>query len=420
MRITYVNHRYWPFSGGSELWVQHIAEAMAARGNECRVVTTDAFDLEYFWDGRRRSIDAPRIDRHNGVEITRLPVRHFPGSSVGFRGVRRLMGEASRLPFVGRMEPPFDIVGSRQPWIPDLRKTMLEHDHVDIIHATNLGLEGLALQAERAARERRVPLVLTPFIHLGVQGERIARRYVTMPQQRRLLRAAQTVVVMTHAEKDFVVGLGVPDQRVSVVGAGVDPSSSSGGDGAAFRRRHGIDGHLVASIGALAADKGTYDVVASVAALRRQGLDVELALAGPSLGAFERWFGTIPDADRGGIHMLGYLDEREKRDLLAAMDVLALPSRTESFGIVYLEAWSNRKPVIAADTPATSELVRDGVTGLVVPFGSTVRLASAIAMLLRDRAFALELGEQGYNDVMARHRWSQVAERMVRVYDGVE
>jgi hypothetical protein len=190
VRFAYVNHRYWPFVGGSERWIQVVAEAMASEGHAVRVTTSDAFDLEYFWDHRRRAIAAAPCERAGGVEIERVPVRHLPAGRLVFHGTRRLMGEASRL---GLPAGPFRSVARRQPFVPGLEESIQRGGTPDLIHATNLGLEGLAVAAQDVARERSIPFVVTPFIHLGVATDRIARRYVSMPHQRQLLQHAHAV-----------------------------------------------------------------------------------------------------------------------------------------------------------------------------------------------------------------------------------
>jgi glycosyltransferase involved in cell wall biosynthesis len=144
---------------------------------------------------------------------------------------------------------------------------------------------------------------------------------------------------------------------------------------------------------------------------------VTLALAGPSLSTFERWYTRLDDAERAGTRLLGVISPEEKRDLFDAADVVALPSRTESFGIVFVEAWANRKPVIAADAGAVPELVRDGENGLLVPFGDVPSLADAIARLLDDRQLAQALGERGYELAMRDYTWAAVHERVKQAFE---
>jgi glycogen(starch) synthase len=413
MDLTFVNHRYWPFRGGSERWVQAIAEDMSARGARVRVVTSDAFDLEYFWDRRRRRVVAAPSECHNGVDIERVRVRHVLQAPTVFQGTRRLMGELARVPVPARV---YALIAERQPWLPDLHR-VIGSGRADIVHATNLGLEGLALHARHAATRHGARFVLTPFLHLGVDGDRRVRRYVTMPHQVQLLRGADAVIAMTNAEAQFIESLGVDPARVTVSGAGVHMAEVTGGSAARAREKLGVSGFLAGSLGALAPDKGSCDVVLAVGELRAKGVDIELALAGPMLSSFERWFAALRPEQRDGVHLLGFVTDAEKRDLLAALDVLVLPSRTESFGIVYLEAWANNKPVIAADTPVTRELIEDGVTGFLTRFGDVSGLARLLEELHRCSDLRLQAGAEGYNRVTCCHTWSHVVQRTRRAYE---
>lgn len=416
MRYTLINHRYFPFVGGSERYVQELAEYLAANSHDVSMLTTVAHDLEYFWDPTRREVDAPARENLNGVDVARLPIRHLPGNTQLFPAARRTMGEASR---VVRWAAPFTQISRFLPAIPSLRHELAAGGPADVIHGTNLSLEGPAIVGRDFAQLCGVPFVLTPFIHLGVPGDPIARRYVSMPHQVQLLRDADLVIAMTELERRHIVGLSIDEKRVAVSGVGVRPDEVRGGDGAAFRREHGVDGYLVASLGAMAADKGTFDTVRAVVELRRRGVDVELVLAGPALSGFERWFAALDEGDRQGIHLLGFINAQEKRDLLAAMDALVVPSRTESFGIVYLEAWANGKPVIAAAAGAVTELVKNGQNGLLVPFGDPLQLAEAIRTLVDEPHTGLDFGRRGYDLTVGRYTWTAVLDRLDAAHERV-
>jgi glycosyltransferase involved in cell wall biosynthesis len=256
-----------------------------------------------------------------------------------------------------------------------------------------------------------------PFIHLGRENDPVARRYVSMPHQQALLRAPDAVVAMTQIESRYLSSIGVDPSRIVIAGAGMTPEDVAGGDGAAFRARHHLDAPIVAALGALAPDKGTPELVQAIARLNRGGRDVHLALAGPSLSTFERWYTALDAEQRLGTRLLGVISPDEKRDLFAAADIVALPSRTESFGIVFVEAWANRKPVIAAAAGAVPELVRDGENGLLVPFGDAGALARAIEQLLDDVDLARSLGERGYAIATREHTWAAVHERVKQAFE---
>jgi glycosyltransferase involved in cell wall biosynthesis len=94
-------------------------------------------------------------------------------------------------------------------------------------------------------------------------------------------------------------------------------------------------------------------------------------------------------------------------DLLAAMDVFAMPSRTESFGIVYLEAWAYGKPVIGAQTWGVSDVIDHRKDGLLVPFGDVPALVEAIAELLDHPGVRARMGARGQDKVSRLHTWDR-------------
>src|SRR5262249_5652287 len=157
--------------------------------------------------------------------------------------------------------------------------------------------------------------------------------------------------------------------RMVPAGAGVDPETSNGGVGARFRARHAVDGPIVASLGAMHFDKGTPHVVEAMERLWARGADATLVLAGSAMDSFAGFLASRPRSTPQRVKLLGYVDDQEKRDLLAAADVFAMPSRTDSFGIVFLEAWLNGCPVVAADAGGVPDVVEPERGGLVVPFG---------------------------------------------------
>ncbi|HEU4793510.1 MAG TPA: glycosyltransferase family 4 protein [Nitrolancea sp.] len=415
MHLVHVIQRYYPFLGGSERYFQAFCERFVADGHVVEVVTTDAWDLEYFWDPRRRRVeDAP--SEHNDVQIHRVPVHHLPVPSLTHRAIRRLMAESARWDFPAQM-PLLRVAGRYGPWVPELGATLRQGvSRPDLIHSANIAFESMVAEAARQARSLDVPHVITPFVHLGEgEGSRV-RRYYTMPHQLRLLRDADAVMVLTGIEADYLIGQGVDPARLHVVGAGLNVEAVIGGDGSRIRDRLGIAGPFVLSLGAAAFDKGTIHLVQAVTRLNRSGHEVALVVAGPVLSEFQRFLETLDSRDRRWVHPLGFVSEEEKRDLLAAADLLALPSRTESYGLVFLEAWANGKPVIGARAGAVPAVIEDGADGLLVPFGHVAALAEAIRILITDRDLAARFAAWGRAKVIDEATWSQ---RVRSVYGSV-
>jgi glycogen synthase len=113
---------------------------------------------------------------------------------------------------------------------------------------------------------------------------------------------------------------------------------------------------------------------------------------------------------------LGYVSEEEKRDAFAACDIFVLPSRYDSFGIVYLEAWRCGKPVIGAKVGAIPEVIEEDRDGLLVEFGDIEQLTSKMLYLLSHPDLCKELGENGRRKVIERFNWEKNIEIVEDVF----
>lgn len=418
MRVLHVVQRYAPYKGGSELVFGELTKRLVAGGDQAVVYTTDAWDLEHFWRRgcRRVEVAAEMIE---GAPVVRWPVRHLPLGQIAYPVLRRLMTHLSDLPLPGRVAV-LERLGRLSPWTPGLARRLARReapDAFDLVHACNVTFESLILAARDYAARAGVPLVVTPFMHLGEPGQRRVGKYYTMAHQIGLLRGADAVIAMTEREREFLIGRGVPAERLFTVPPGVDPAAVRGGDGAAFRARHGLGRRpIVFMVGANAYDKGSVHLVEAARRLWERGRDVALVLAGPRLRHFDDYLASLPPVEPGRLVVLGPIADAERRDLYAAGDIFAMPSRTDSFGIVYLEAWACGTPVIGARAGAVPEVIRDGLDGLLVPFGEVPAIAGAIERLLDDPLRARAMGAAGAATLSGR-TWTASYERVRAIYE---
>jgi phosphatidylinositol alpha-1,6-mannosyltransferase len=130
--------------------------------------------------------------------------------------------------------------------------------------------------------------------------------------------------------------------------------------------------------------KGHREMIAAWGEVLRHVPDAELWIAGdgdlrPEL---ERWAAGRPWGSR--IRFCGLVSEAEKERLLTASRCLALPSRGEGFGLVYLEAMAAGLPVITSDHGGQVDFLRDGENGYLVPPSDEAAIARAIGRLKAD------------------------------------
>jgi glycosyltransferase involved in cell wall biosynthesis len=162
---------------------------------------------------------------------------------------------------------------------------------------------------------------------------------------------------------------------------------------------------IVLALGRLHPNKGFDVLVRALPALPR--VHAVIAGEGPERAALLALAGREGVADR--LHLPGWRDDTAA--LLALSDVLVCPSRHEPLGNVVIEAWSARRPVVAAAADGPCELITSGSDGMLVPLEDPIALAGAIGSLLDDPARASALAEAGRLRYQAGHAEAPVVAR---------
>lgn len=154
----------------------------------------------------------------------------------------------------------------------------------------------------------------------------------------------------------------------------------------------------VVQVGRLSPRKGTDVALKAVELLVAEGHDIRLRLAGDVFEGYEWYRRDLEElastrALEGRVEFLGYVQDRWS--LLAASDIVLVPSRTEPFGNTAVEAQLAMRPVIASGVDGLVEVVRPRQTGLLVPPDDPTALALAMAEIIEDAALRRELAVRG-------------------------
>ena len=222
------------------------------------------------------------------------------------------------------------------------------------------------------------------------------------------------VAVSRHVAERLRDRLGVPAAKISVVPNAVEPRPIGERD-ARLRDRLGAgDGRaLVLTVARLDAQKGITHLLDAAALLPEATFAI--AGEGPERAALESKAASLGIAER--VRWLGHRDDVPS--LLAAADLFVLPSLNEGLPLATMEAMLASVPVVATDAGGTREIVRDGVTGLLVPPADARALADAVGALLRDRTLASRLAAAGRELVEREHSAGAMVAAMSRLYDEV-
>jgi glycosyltransferase involved in cell wall biosynthesis len=320
--------------GGAERHVVDLARALDARGFDVAVAASA--------DGPARArLEAAGIEVHvvaDGLVKRRTSVRY----ALGLRAL------------VARLRP--DVV----------------HAH---IHASEVA-------AAAAVWRSDVPLVLTEHTEAPWRGPsaRAALRWAAG-------RADLVVAVSSAVARRLVAGHGVAAEKVRVLLPAVLPHVPAPVDLPVARRP------LVGTVGRLVPGKGVDVLLRALAgaALADTGAGCLVVGDGPERCALERLAAELGVRDR--VAFAGWREDA--RDLVAALDVLAVPSREDGSPLVVLEALGAGVPVVGSRVGGIPEQVTDGREGLLVAPGDAGALGEALARVLRDAPLRSALAAAG-------------------------
>ena len=283
------------------------------------------------------------------------------------------------------------------PFLPDLYAGMrafasAEGLGYDLVHS-HYWLSGWA--GERLARDLSVPHVAT-FHTLALVKE--AAYEGREPEERKQAEAAMAsadrVMAFTEEERGHLERLyGVHPERVSVAPGGVDLDRFRPGDKAQARLRTGLEpsAKTILYVGRLEPFKGPDVLVRALAAIP----DATLVAVGGGLVDEGAWWLRRVAEEAGVSSRVVWreaMPQEQLPDYYVAADLLAVPSRHETFGHVALEAMASGTPVAAANAGGLREVVADGVTGRLVAGRDPGAYAACIAELLRDDAARARMG----------------------------
>lgn len=398
MRISMISEHASPLAalggvdaGGQNVHVAALSEALARRGHHVTVYTRrDATELP------ARVRVGPRLEV---VHVDAGPARHVPKDGL--------------LPFMGELAD-----GVARDW--SLRPPDVVHGH--------FWMSGLAAldAARRLASGYRIPVIQT-FHALGTVKRRHQGAEDTSPQERRWLepgvgRSADRIIATCSDEVFELKAMGIDTGKISIAPCGVDLDFFSADGPTAARTA----GHRILSVGRLVPRKGVDLVIRSLPYLRESGFDdVELLIVGgggdsgvldadPEVRRLLGLAAELGVADQ--VRLQGQVARGEMPGIFRSADAVVCAPWYEPFGIVPLEAMACGVPVVAAAVGGLRDTVVDHGTGLHVPPRDPEAIASALAMLLRNRSLRAELGNAGKVRARTRYSWDRVAAETEKAY----
>lgn len=348
MRILCALTYYRPYTSGLTIYVQRLATALARRGHEVTVLTSQ-YDPSL-----------PQRELMDGVRVVRAPV-------------------AARVS-KGVIMPTFG-------WLATALS--LRHD-VMSLHLPQFDAPGLALRG----RLLRQPVVLTYHSDLKLPPGALNRVANSVVDGANLAagKLATRIVAYTQDFADHSPYLRRFREKIVVIPPPVEVASVAPEDVTGFRETYNLRGPVIGMAARLAAEKGVEVLLDALPQVLERYPNARVLFAGPHenvLGEEDYARRVAPTLERFRAHwtFVGTLGPAEMAAFFPNLDVIVVPSlnSTETFGLVQVEAMLCGTPSIASALPGVRQPVLQTGMGEVVPIGDSKALAAALLRVLDNR-----------------------------------
>lgn len=344
MRILMVSDVYFPRVNGVSTSIETFRRCLSADGIEVRLVV-------------------PRYgDEPDEQGIVRVAGRPIPGDRedrlVGWRAMHRAVLEAAR---------DCDLIHIQTPFVAH---------YAGLKAARSLGLPVVATYHTLFEEYLHHYARLLPAGLLRGQARAFSRRQCNQ---------LDAVIVPSSAMRQRLESYGVTSPMY-VLPTGIPMAQFAAGDGAAFRLQHGIavDRPMALFVGRVAHEKNIGFLLEALKHTREERPDVLLVIAGEGPAMADLQAQTASLGLRDSVMFIGYLDRKKALpDCYAAADVFVFASRTETQGLVLLEAMAAGVPVIALSEMGTTDILAPG-RGAFSPPSNPRAFGEALAHFLNN------------------------------------
>jgi glycosyltransferase involved in cell wall biosynthesis len=421
--ILYFPTRYFPAISGAEFYMQSIAELMNSKYNYIvDVYTSTAIDFKGLRhdSGKFMKPGDKYYDRINSLKISRYPIDYNLEMIEKLHKIKNL----SFYEILQLSDECLKEFLKNGPYLDSLIEKMkgVTNFSFDLIHTTFFPYFNLLL-ALMIGKITNKPTVCTPFFHFS--NPRYHNKHLV-----EALKKFDKIIACTALEKKVLTEkLGISERKIKIISMGVDftkfQSSEQTHNEYSFKskffRPNEKNYKMVLFCGYKNFEKGALSILKAIPNILKKCPKVYFVFIGPSTIAFNRELSKLQKKIKPRIinltpdNLKGYYDSK-KIAAFKETDIFLMPSRSDAYGIAYLEAWASGKPVIGANIGATPEVIRNNFDGLLVEFNNFKDIANKVVTLLKNEDFSNKMGQEGKRKVKKSFSWYDVAKQTNQVY----
>ncbi len=172
-------------------------------------------------------------------------------------------------------------------------------------------------------------------------------------------------------------------------------------------------------VGRLVFYKNIEVILKAFVIIKKQFPDVKLLIAGdgPHRQTLERLTTKLELQDN--ISFEGYVTPEKKEKILAESNALVFPSTMEGFGLVMLEAFQQKRPVLVSDIPPMSDIIQDSETGFVIEPYNEKAWAEKIIHLIKNPSVSDDMGKKGLQELKTKYSQESFYKNLMSMYESI-
>jgi len=417
--VLYLPTRYFPSISGAEFYFQRIAEILTKKFEfNIDIFTSNAIDFSALHSSKGKIIKKSEkfFSRVNHLKINRFPIEYdfslqkkvdfitsfkkYQNLNISYKSLKKFLLNG--------------------PFVPKLINYLMENKKgYDLIHTTYFPYLNLIITLI-LGEKFGIPTLCTPFFHFTNP------RYLET-DSRKILSKFDILIACTHSEKEFLKkNIQIDEKKIKIIPMGVDYDKFRNFEkNVSFRQKFFKQGEkkykMVLFCGYKNYEKGALSILKSIPYIIENYKKIYFVFIGPPTQAFNRELSKVRKSNEVRIinltpdNLTGYFD-KYKLSAFKESDIYLMPSRSDAFGIAYLEAWASGKPVIGANIGATPEVINDNKDGLLVKFDDPLDIKVKVLKLLKHNKLRKSMGKIGQMKVKNNYTWNIVADRTHQLY----
>ena len=302
-------------------------------------------------------------------------------------------------------------------------KLIQEEGDFDLIHAHDWLVGDAAIAIKNTFK---IPLIAT--IHATEYGRNngiyhSGQKYIESKEKSLAYNAWRVIVCSQYMHHEVERALQCPWDKIDVIYNGIRPEKKThptNFDSVAFRRRFAKDDErIIYYVGRMAHEKGIFVLLnAAPQILWKMGGKVKFVIiGGGNTDSLQQQAAHLGISDR--CNFTGFMPDEELDKFQTIADCAVFPSLYEPFGIVALESFAARVPVVVSNTGGLPEVVQHTKTGIVTHTNDPDSLAWGILEVLNNPDYVQCLVENAYKSLKTRFSWDKLAQQTIAVYERV-